>query len=161
MDCEFVFRKAAHADRDEILEVWKSVKGHNHTVWDDSYPTSVELDSDLASGVMYCITSNGRIIATGSFYRVHEHDSLAPWTGENPCDLMRISTSLAAQGHGTGRMMLKSLVKTSKDAGFDSMRILVAKTNLPACHLYLSEGAIPRGESVSYGIEWNCLEIVY
>ena len=57
------------------------------------------------------------------------------------------------------RLFLTHLLVEAARRDYDCMRILVAKTNLPAISLYRRIGADFRGEAFSYGIHWFCAQV--
>lgn len=159
---KYEFRHAVREDADTIFALYRSLAGTPYCAWDENYPARSNLDEDLAANAIYCLCDGPKIIAVATAMHCPEHDVL-PWgpAVRKPCDLMRIGVARGMQGHGIGALLLQKMIRASRDAGYDSMRILVSRKNLPAVKLYRGAGALYRGETFAYGIDWFCYEIVY
>ena len=154
---------AARGDQvPEVTALWNSLKGTAYCLWDEFYPTEKEAQSDISGGVLYCLRSpDGTLAAAGTVRHLEEHDPIAPWQGKNPCDLLRIGVDSFYQGKGVASRFLKELMAVALSKGFDSMRILVGKENLPALKLYKNAGSVIRGEHFSWNTHWLCMEKVF
>lgn len=159
---KYEFRHAVREDADVIFALYRSLVGTPFCAWDETYPARSNLEEDLKARSIYCLCEDKKIFAVATAMHCPEHDVL-PWSTamKNPCDLMRIGVARDHQGHGIGAYLLQKTVEASHDAGYDGMRILVCQTNLPAVKLYRNFGARYRGETVAYGLQWFCYEIVY
>lgn len=145
MESTDFFRPAAAGEGEMIFALYRSLVGTPYCPWDATYPARENVDDDLATGTLFVLANSAGIVAAGTIRHCEEHDGLVPWTGRNPCDLMRFGVARMAQGRGVGRRFLDELAKTAGQRGFDTMRILVARDNLPAVQLYRrGGGGIPR-----------------
>ena len=153
------FRSAGPEQIPAVTALWNSLKGTAYCLWDEFYPTEKEAQNDVAEGVLYCLYApDGTPVAAGTVKHLEEHDSIAPWQGKNPCDLLRIGVDSFYQGKGVASRFLRELIGIAHSGGFDSMRILVGKENLVALKLYQSAGAVIRGEHFSWNTHWLCME---
>ncbi|OQA85629.1 MAG: Acetyltransferase (GNAT) family protein [Lentisphaerae bacterium ADurb.Bin242] len=162
MNEKYEFRHAVREDADTIFALYRSLAGTPYCAWDENYPTRSNLEEDLAARSIYCLCEGRKIIAVATAMHCPEHD-VFPWSSaiRNPCELMRVGVARDRQGCGVGALLLGKMVEASRDAGYDGMRILVSRKNLPAVKLYRNAGAQYRGETTAYGIDWFCYEIVY
>lgn len=159
----YLFRPAEEQDAETIHTLYRSLAGTPFCAWDDSYPGREQIADDLAAHALYCLCDSSDLIAAAAIRHWEEHDAYAFWSPEmkRPCDLLRLGVSRSLQGRGIGRCFLTCLRNEASRKGFDGMRILVAETNLPARALYRKIGAEVRGNTVSYGIRWECLEWIW
>jgi ribosomal protein S18 acetylase RimI-like enzyme len=58
-----------------------------------------------------------------------------------------------------GTTILKHIIKTAEEKGFDGIRILVSKTNPAALALYDKNGFERCGEVFMYDIDFYCYQI--
>ena len=159
---KYEFRHAVREDADTIFALYRSLVGTPYCAWDENYPARSNLEEDLAANSIYCLCDGTKIIAVATAMHCPEHDAFS-WgpAVRRPCDLMRIGVSREVQGQGIGALLLQKMIQASRDAGYDSMRILVSQKNLPALKLYRNAGAVYRGETNAYGIDWFRYEIIY
>ncbi len=159
---ELIFRPAIPEDAAPVFSLYRSLVGTPYCAWDDSYPAEEHVSDDIAAQALYCLCDGTAPVAAAAIRLCEEHNSFPLWSAmKNPCDLMRIGVARNRQGHGVGRFFLAKLLDEAKRTGYDGMRILVAKSNLPAVSLYRRIGARYRGDAFSYNIDWFCYEIVF
>ncbi len=157
-----IFRHASPEDADSVFSLYRSLTGTPYCAWDETYPAREHVTDDLAAQALYALYDGPELVAAATIRRCEEHDAFPCWSPmKNPCDLMRIGVARNRQGHGLGRLMLNHLIAEAGKNGYDGMRILVAKTNLPAVTLYRNAGAEYRGDVFSYNIDWFCYEIIF
>lgn len=158
------FRAAERSDAEAVWQLYRSQLGRSGCAWDESYPARENIADDLAARALYCLSGgNGLLLGAGTIRHWEEHDSLPFWDPRmtHPCDLMRICTRPELQGRGLGALLLRHLIHAGRDAQYDGMRILVSRNNLPAIRLYRSAGAVFRGETRLYEIDWLCCELLF
>ncbi|MEG2075628.1 MAG: GNAT family N-acetyltransferase [Victivallaceae bacterium] len=162
METKFIFSPAQPEDAEAIYTLWQSLVGTPFCAWSIDYPANFHAKEDIQDNAIYLLrTKNNTLAAVGTIKHLTEHDNIAPWQGKNPCDLMRIGVERQLQGQGIAQHFMAQLVQCAKAKGFDSMRILVCQTNLPAIRLYEKLGAKKRGEHFSYDTDWFCLELLF
>ena len=81
------------------------------------------------------------------------------WTLKVPCELARLGVIPTFQKQGIGTTILKNIIKTAKEKGFDGIRMLVSKTNPSALALYDKYGFEKCGEVSMYDIDFYCYQI--
>ncbi len=156
-----IFQLAKPEELEEIYAFLHRLAGTPFCAWTDDYPAKEHTADDLANGVLYTLRDgDGRLISAATIRYWAEHDSFAPWQSKNPCDLMRIGVGQAYQGQGVAGRMMEYLCHAAAEKGFDGIRILVCRDNLPAIRVYERAGAVHRGENFSYGTHWLCREIL-
>ncbi len=159
---ELIFSAAAPPELEEIFAMLHSLAGTPYCAWTEDYPSKDLTADDLASGSLYTLRDNdGRLAAAATIRHCDEHDGLVPWQSRHPCDLMRIGVDRAYHGQGIAGQMMVHLCSTAARKGFDGMRILVSRDNLPAVRVYERAGAVHRGEAYSWGVHWLCREILF
>ena len=162
METKFIFLPALPEDAEAIYALWQSLAGTPFCAWSIDYPTIVHAEEDIQDNAIYLLrTQNNTLAAVGTIKHLTEHDNILPWQGKNPCDLMHIGVKRQLQGQGIAQYFMAQLIKCAQTKGFDSLRILVCKTNFPAIHLYEKLGAKKRGEYFSYDTDWLCLELLF
>lgn len=154
-----LFRRAETGEAESVFRLLRSLAGAPFCAWSDDYPGMEHVLADLEAKSLYGIFDGDLPAGVGTVRHWPEHDPLAPWRSLKPCDLMRIGVAREFQGRGLGALLLDSLAAAAAADGCDGMRILVCKTNLPAQKLYRRAGAVWRGDSFSYGVNWDCLEL--
>lgn len=159
---ELVFRPATPEDAAPVFSLYRSLVGTPYCAWDETYPSNAHVSEDIAAKALYCLHDGTELAAAATIRLCEEHNAFPCWSAmKNPCDLMRIGVSRNRQGRGTGRFFLMKLLEEAKRTGYDGMRILVAKTNLPAVSLYRRIGARYCGDVFSYNIDWFCYELKF
>ncbi len=157
-----LFRHASADDADKVYSLYKSLVGTTYCAWDDTYPARENVTDDIAAQALYVMFDGTELVAAGTIRLCEEHNEFSCWSPmKNPCDLLRIGVSKKYQGRGVGRLMMEHLLKEAKLVAYDGMRILVAKTNLPAVKLYKNLGAEYKGDVFSYNIDWFCYELLF
>lgn len=156
------FAPVKKEDAEKACALWDSLKGTAYCLWDETYPTMKEALSDTEEQVMYgYYTPEGKLASIGTVMYHPPHDKASPWQGKNPCDLLRIGVDSVFQGKGVAGRFLNELYRIAPEKGFDSMRILVGRDNIPAVKLYERSGAVVRGENFSWNTHWICMEKMF
>ena len=159
---QLVFKPVKEHSCGEVAALWDSLKGTPYCLWDEFYPTLKEAQCDCSEDSLYGMYApDGVLAAAGTVKHLSEHDSIAPWQGKNPCDLLRIGVDRFYQGKGVAARFLDELIRAAASRGFDSMRILVGRENIPALKLYQNIHAEARGEHFSWNTHWICMEKIF
>ena len=58
-------------------------------------------------------------------------------------------------------MLLKNIIRTSKEKGYDGIRMLVSKSNMPALAMYDKNGFERCGEVNKFDMDFYCYQIVF
>ncbi len=160
---KLIFSLAGTTETEEIFAFLHALAGSPYCAWTEDYPAKEHTADDIANGGLYTLRDPEHKLAAAATIRYWaEHDTLGiPWQSGKPCDLMRIGVACAYHGQGIAGMMMKHLCRTAAEKGFDGMRILVSRDNLPAIRVYEKAGAVHRGEAFTYGTHWLCREILF
>lgn len=160
MNEEYMIRKATKDDAGAILELYHSNVGTEGCSWNLEYPDMLEIERDTSEDSLYCLTNaEGEIIAAAFAGPADELNELR-WDPniKHPCELARIGVRPELHGKGIATILLQYIISDVKQRGYDSIRMLVSKTNQPALALYNKNGFTCCGETVMYDIDFYCYE---
>lgn len=135
------FYQATSADAQEILRLYRSLVGTEGCAWDETYPSTETIAEDLQRGALFCLRGADGIAAVASYGDFAELNDL-PWRSplRAPCELARIGVWPARQHAGLATRILRCCIDAARAAGFDGMRLLVARCNPAAQRLYAANG---------------------
>ena len=89
----------------------------------------------------------------------NELDELDGWVWqENAAELARFALAEPVRGKGLAKAFLAAMEDRLRQKGYDAVRFLGAKRNLPAVRLYRGAGYAERGEVHMYGHHYICFE---
>ena len=63
------------------------------------------------------------------------------------------------QGQGLARQVVGELIEHLRAEGYEVIRLLVSRGNLPAWHTYMRLGFQPIGECDLYDVHWTACEL--
>ncbi|WP_010249788.1 GNAT family N-acetyltransferase [Acetivibrio cellulolyticus] len=156
----YEFSLASYDEISQIMDIYHSLIGTPGCTWSLDYPNRETAESDIDSKSLYVLKKNGLIIAITSLGEFNELEHL-PWTLKVPCELARIGVIPTMQKQGIGTTILKNIIKTAKEKGFDGIRMLVSKTNPAALALYDKNGFEKCGEVFMYNIDFYCYQMKF
>lgn len=154
----YEFLLANYDDIPQIIDIYHSLIGTPGCAWSLDYPDRDTVESDVDSKSLYVLKKNGIIIAVASVGEFNELGHLQ-WTLKVPCELARLGVISTLQKQGIGTTILKNIIETAKEKGFDGIRMLVSKTNPAALALYDKNGFEKCGEVSMYDIDFYCYQI--
>ena len=154
------FLLASYNDIPEILALYRSLIGTPGCTWSLDYPNEETAKSDIRNRSLYVLRDNGKIIAVATAGSDNELDHLQ-WTLKEPCELSRIGVVPSKQKQGIGTIILRNVIESAKERGFDGIRMLVSKTNPAALALYDKNGFERCGETFMYGIDFYCYQMEF
>ncbi|HZK34764.1 MAG TPA: GNAT family N-acetyltransferase [Bacillota bacterium] len=154
----YEFSLAEQDDIPQIINIYHSLIGTPGCTWSLSYPNRETAESDLDSNSLYVLKKNGTIIAVASLGEFNELEHLQ-WTLKVPCELARIGVIPTLHRQGIGSTILKNIIKTAKQKGFDGIRMLVSKCNPSALALYNKNGFKKCGEVNMHDNDFYCYQI--
>ncbi len=151
-----ILRHARADELDTVLALYKSVLGTPFCVWNDEYPSRLELDHDFETENLYVLAENGRIVGAVSVVPENELDHLDCWRVRDgsQVELARIVISLDCRGRGLAAVMLGQLIPRIGR----TVHISAAVTNTPALKTYKKLGFDIMGEAELYGGRYYLLE---
>lgn len=155
---KYMFSLASFDDIPEIVSIYNSLVGTPGCTWDYDYPSRKTAESDIKNRWLYVLRKNGHIIAVASAGEFNELADLC-WTPQKPCELARIGVVSTMQKQGVGTILLKKIITTVKEKGYDGITMLVSKTNPAALALYEKNGFERFGEVFRFQTEFYCYQM--
>ena len=154
-------RMAVAEDHDAINGLYMSVKGRGFCIWNDEYPEEEDIDVDIAKGNLLVLTNGVEIVGALSIIDETEWDELGVWSvADHVALIARVCIAPAWQGHGLSAMLLQESERILISRGCKAIRLLVARTHLPAIKTYLNAGYEIMGRCSMYGHEYYACEKV-
>ncbi len=154
------FRNALAHEADKILCLYDSVKGSEFCVWDDSYPTMLEIRQDLDTDNLYVMSEGEDIAGALSVMPEDEMDGFDCWRVRDggQKEIARIVVSPDFRGRGLAGLMVQSIIPILKERGFRAVHISAAAVNTPALKTYARLGFEIMEKRHMYGHEYCLLE---
>jgi ribosomal protein S18 acetylase RimI-like enzyme len=154
------FRIAQPGDEGQVLSLYESAKGSEFCVWSDSYPSMAEIAHDLETNNLYVMTDGGTIIGAISVVPENELDDFDCWSCKDGKEIARVVIDKAYQGRGLSLEMVQSIESILREKGHRSIRLSVAKSNIPAYKTYIKAGFAVVGEAQMYDNDYYLMEKV-
>lgn len=105
-------------------------------IWNDYYPGECFL-GDIENKNLYLLKKDKEIIGVSVMCPCDESGDEFKWTGtKNNKFLTRFAINVDFLNMGYGKLMLKKMIDLAKNNGVESLRLAVAKVNIPAIGLY-------------------------
>jgi ribosomal protein S18 acetylase RimI-like enzyme len=158
---DYIFSLAKPTEIDEILDFYHSLIGTPGCTWSLDYPDKEILESDIKSESLYTLRDKDNILVSVAAAVISDELDELHWSTKNPCDLARIGVLSSKQNQGIGTLMLCNIINAAKSRGFDGIRMLVSRNNPSALALYNKNGFHKCGETLMYGIDFFCYEMVF
>ena len=157
-DLGYCFRIAEWNDAERVLFLYESAKESELCVWNESYPTSLEIEHDLETKNLYVMTDSSKIIGAISIVPENELDGFDCWSNKAGKEIARVVIDKAYQGQGLSLEMVRSIEVILRERGHKAIHLSVVKTNAPAYKTYLKAGFAVVGESQMYGNDYYLME---
>ncbi len=154
------FLLANHSDISDIMDLYHSIIGTPGCTWSLDYPNIENVEADINSKALYILKHDDKIVAVAAAGSFNELDHLY-WELKKPCELARIGVIPSMQKQGVGTIILQNVINTMKRKDFDGIRMLVSKTNSAALVFYNRNGFKMCGETVMYGIDFYCYQMIF
>ncbi len=157
---ETYFRKARVYEKNEILALYKSVIGEEFCVWNEIYPEMQEIEHDIKTENLFVLVGEGRIIGAMSLVPENELDGFGFWSSRDGChrEIARVVVASSHRGKGLAYEMVQSIIPILKERRCTSVRLSVAKCNIPACKTYQKADFDTVGEAEMYGGSYYLME---
>ncbi len=155
-------RLAKIEDSEAVMMLYHSLIGTSGCTWSIEYPSIQNVYEDIQNDSLYCLCEDHHeIVAVAAAVNDRELDHLT-WSGKTkkPCELARIGVQKAMHHQGLASNLLEYVIQDVKKRGFDSIHLLVSKTNPAALALYTKFGFECCGERNAYDFDWFCYELV-
>lgn len=155
------FVRAREEEKDEILELYRSLVGTEFCAWTENYPTEIEVEGDLARDALFCLKDmKGKIVGVISIDEDEEVEKLRCWseTLKPAAELSRLGVRVESQNRGIARKLLEYGMDELRTQGYQSVHFLVCKTNKKAIRSYDKLKFDIVGECELFGESWWCYE---
>lgn len=136
------FRKANLSDLQEIKTVYRAIVAdmdkNGVSIWDEVYPCDF-FEQDILNGNLYALFDDkGRFVSAFALLNEDGGNSKVAWkyNAKAPLYMYRLGVNPQNARQGIGKAMIKNAIRTAKELGADSLRLLVSDINIPAIALY-------------------------
>ena len=145
-------RTARAEDADAVLALYRSAVGRPFCAWDEFYPGSKEIQSDVASGSLYLMEDGAELVGAVSAVPENELDGLPCWReSQNAREIARVVVRPSRQGQGLSETLVALALNVLREGCCPVVHLAVAEENLPARRLYARLGFAVVGENHMYG----------
>lgn len=156
---ELTLRNALPTEGDAVLSLYRSVLGEEFCVWNEYYPSRLEIDADLASEGLFVLCQGERILGAVSLVPENELDDCPGWTvTEGAREIARVVIAGDARGRGLGGAMVSLLLERLRQNGVPAVHLSAAVKNIPALRTYEKLGFRTAGRAALYGGDYFLLE---
>lgn len=155
------FEKAKEANKEEILQLYRSLVGTTYCAWTDAYPSEKEIIGDMSRNALFCLRDEAHgIIGVISIDKDEAVETLPCWSKElqPSAELSRLGVKTEYQNQGIARKLLQYGMEELKKQGKKSVHFLVCKTNQKAIRSYDKLHFDIVGECELFGESFWCYE---
>lgn len=154
------FREARKEDAEQVLSLYEGAKNGEFCVWNDSYPSYMEIEHDLETNNLYVMTDGDKIIGAISVVPENEMDGFDCWAYKDSKEIARVVVDNTYQGRGLSFEMVRSVEAILREKGYKANHLSVAKSNVPAYKTYVKAGFTVVGEAAMYESDYYLMEKV-
>ena len=157
---DITVRKTKKSDLEKIDEIYKSVLNSKFCMWNENYPTMDDILFDHNHENLFIFEVKNEIIGAISVVKYSELDSFDVWNKEATpwVELSRLVIDKSKQNQGLARIFVEIIVEYLKENGIKSIRLSVAKDNIPALKIYNRVDFQIVGEFSEYEIDFYLCE---
>lgn len=156
-----IFRKADEHDLEAIHSLYRSLVGRPFCVWDDHYPSWIDIKEDFENSTLYVMTQENSIVGAISIVVHNELDNLPFWTVSNAQEIARVAVSPQHQGQGIAKKMVEEIAAALQRQSVGAIHLLVAAENPPAQQVYRKCGFQFLGNCFLFGHDYiGCEKIL-
>ncbi len=142
-----------------ILNLYKEARKEPFCVWDDEYPTIIDIKEDYKTNNLFVYVNGNEIIGAISIVPINEMDDCSEWKITNKvCEIARIVIDNKHHGKGLARKMIESIFDLCKNRDFNAIHLSCQKDNLPAIKTYQKLGFSFVGEKFMYNNHYYLCE---
>mgnify|MGYP003290749366 CR=1 FL=1 len=155
------FEKAKEADKEEILQLYRSLVGTTYCAWTDDYPSPRDIEGDMSRNALFCLRDKEHdIIGVISIDKDEAVEILPCWSKQlqPSAELSRLGVKAEYQNKGIARKLLQYGMEELKKQGKKSVHFLVCKTNQKAIRSYDKLQFDIVGECELFGESFWCYE---
>ncbi len=148
-----VFRNALPNQSHELLSLYKSVIDSEFCVWNDNYPSMLEINQDLATDNVFVLTDGEKIAGAISIETHNDMDEFDCWLCNDGTqkEIARVVIAKEYQGLGLAKRLIDEIENVLRQRGCHSVHLAAAKVNIPAYKTYVKAGYITHCEKQMYG----------
>lgn len=146
----------------DIINLYDNIRNTTYTLWDNGYPDKELIEWDIERKGLYGVFDNEKLVAIAfAGQRNEDNEDNYTWqdTFEKRGTFARIGVAYEYQNKGIGSMLVKYILDTLKQQGFDGVRILVGTQNVNAIKLYKKFGFNNCGETEKYNHSYYLFEL--
>lgn len=145
-----------------VNDLYNSVKNTPYCVWDEYYPTLIDIECDFTANTLYLIKEDKLILGAVSINPENEMDDLNCFTKVlKPCEIARVVVNPLYQNKKIGQFMINELINEVKKIGYNSIRLAVEINHIPAIKLYEKCGFKKVGTNFMYEHHYYLYEFVF
>ncbi len=142
MSESIIFRQAIFSDIDQVNKLYNSVKGNKYSVWNEHYPSIIEIKEDLRTNNLFVLENNNIIIGATSIVPYSELDDFECWkiNDESHVEIARVVISNEFQNKKLSYLLIENIINELCNRNKKSIHLSVEVNNIPAYKLYLRMG---------------------
>ncbi|MCQ2435826.1 MAG: GNAT family N-acetyltransferase [Clostridia bacterium] len=154
-----VLREATSDDFEELTALYRAQIGRRFCLWNEHYPTSDNIETDILLGNMFVAVSDGHIVGAVAIDTEDDLSDFDFWRfREDCCDLARLCVSPDHSGQGIGYRIMTDIDSLLRDRGYSAVHLLVGSENVPAYKTHMKAGYKKCGECNMYGSHYYACE---
>lgn len=157
-----IFKRASLYDAESVNELYRNAIGKEFCVWNECYPTMVEIKNDLLSDSLFVLSDEGVIIGALSIVAENELDGYTHWSRVEGAyaEAARIVIDTKHQGKGLALYMMNEIIAMLRENEYKAIHLSVAKKNIPAYKTYVKAGFNVTEEAEMYGNSYYLMEML-
>lgn len=123
-----------------ITKVIENMNKQGIKIWNEYYPSECFL-GDIEKENLYLLKNNDEIVGMGVLCGFDESGDVFKFSGtKNNLFLTRFAINVDYLNMGYGKKLLEEMIHIAKNKDMDSIKLAVAKVNIPAIRLYEKYG---------------------
>lgn len=152
-------RLAKNEDKNIVLKLYNEARKEKFCVWNDEYPSLLEILEDLKTNNLFVYANDNEIIGAISIVPINEMDDFLEWHyREKVCEIARIVIATKHHGKGLASLMIKDIFSICIEKGFSTIHLSCQCDNIPALKTYQKLGFKNVGNKYMYNNNYYLLE---
>lgn len=154
-----IFRLAKENEKEIVLNLYKTVLGEENCVWDECYPSYLEVEEDYKANNLFVLEENNEIIAAISIVSKNEMDNFNEWKyTNNVSEIARVIVRKDKRGQNLSIIMLDNISEILINRGKNVIHLAVAIKNKAAVKNYIKYGFEIIAKKFMYNNEYYLCE---
>lgn len=138
---KYSFRLVEKDELKDVLSLYKKALEEEFCVWNDEYPSMVEINNDYLNNNLFVLLIDNKIIGAVSLVDENELDDYAGWAiKDNYIEMSRVVISKFYHGKNLAKLMVENIIKECKKRKYKSIHIACQVDNIPAIKTYQKVG---------------------